>query len=116
MDILSLVQQVLGLAGLGAFLSFLVNALKVFGVIKDGQAPEWLTGLNLIALNLLFVAKVVGGVNIQGVDSFLAIVAQVGGIVIAFFIQRAGAKVAYKLTRGAPLLGFSHTLRLAGKM
>jgi hypothetical protein len=59
MDLGSLLATFYSLAGVSAVIALLVNTLKVLGVVKDGSAPIWSAGFNLLALVLLFALGVI---------------------------------------------------------
>ena len=42
----NILMIIAGLAGLGAFVSILINVLKKIGIIKDGQSEQWYQGIN----------------------------------------------------------------------
>lgn len=114
MSIEFLVAQLLALGGVGALIPVLVNFGKAFGWIQDGTAPQWFVGLQLLALNLLFVAKLAGVVDVAGIDAGLAQLAQLLALVLAIILQIGVGKITYWLVRGRELfklpIGFSHTL------
>ena len=95
-----------GLAGLGGFISVLVNLLKALGVVKDGTSQQWVQGFNLVA----FVAVAVAyfgkfQVDWAQVDGWLAVLSTFLGFVVQLF----GSKVTYMVTKGTPIIGFSYT-------
>jgi hypothetical protein len=111
MDIGSLVAQFLALAGIGALIAFVVNALKTAGVVKDGTAATWATGFNLIGLVALFVLKVfVPSADIGKLDGAAATIAQIGVLVLGLITQMLGSKLAHATASGVWLIGksFSH--------
>lgn len=106
MDLNSLLAQLAALGGVAAFITFLVNALKQFGVVKDGDALNWVTGLNLVALVGLFVAHIVG-FNVTGLDTILATLAQIGTMLLALLLQVGVSRVAHTLVKGTWVIGKS---------
>jgi hypothetical protein len=93
-----------GLGGLGAFISMVVNILKMVGVVEDGTSEQWVKGFNLVAfvgvsVVMLFNVPVDWGI----VDNVMMFLITLGGFVIQLF----GSKITYAVTRGLPLIGFS---------
>ena len=111
MDLSNLVSQFLALAGVGAFFALVINALKVAGVVKDGDAPTWATGLNLVGLVALFLLRVfVPSADIGKLDGVAATVAQIGVLVLGLITQMLGSKLAHFSVKGAPVIGKSYSL------
>ena len=115
MDILTLVSQLMALSGLGALFAILVNILKYFKVVKDGDAPTWVTGFNIVGLAALFLLKVFLPEQDTGqLDGIAASIAQILSLVFGLVVQLWGSKLAHLALRGtAPAVGFSHTLKQA---
>lgn len=96
------------LAGTGSLIAAIVNALKTFGVVADGQAPQWSLGLNLIGLVVLFaIGLFAPTADIQGLDGIAAQVAQILSLVLGLVVQLGGAKWAHGLLKGTPVVGKS---------
>jgi len=107
-DLPNLLSQFLALAGVGALLSFLVNVGKTVGLVKDGQAANWVTGLNLAGLVALFVLKVfVPSADIGEIDGLAATIAQIGVLVLGLVTQLLGSKLAHASVRGTWAIGKS---------
>jgi len=111
MDLNTLLQTFLSLAGVGAFISALVNVLKVVGVVKDGDAENWVTGLDLVCIVLLFVANLLGFKNFAAVDAKLAVLAQMLNLLLQLWSAKAGSVAFYKTVRGVPFIGASFSKR-----
>ena len=110
MGLSNLVSQFVALAGVGAFLSLVVNVLKQVGVVKDGMAPTWITGLNLAGLVALFLLKVfVPSADIGQLDGLAAVIAQVGVLVLGLVTSMLGSKLAHYSVKGAPVIGKSYS-------
>lgn len=60
-----LLVALVGIPGFALLATAIVNALKAFGLVKDGSSGVWLTGFNLLGVVLLFVA---GALNLK-IDS-----------------------------------------------
>ena len=96
-----------GLAGLGGFISVLVNLLKSVGVVQDGTSEQWFGGINILAFIAVAVVYFLNvDVDWSNIDSWLQALASLIGLVI----QLVGGKVAYNNLRGTPVVGYSHTL------
>ena len=107
MDLNGLVQQLASLGGVAALITVVVNALKTFGVVKDGDAPTWTTGFNVLALGALFVGHVVGLTNFDKIDAVAATLAQLGTFLLALLLQIGTSKITHLLLRGVPVIGHS---------
>ena len=106
MDLTSLLAQLATLAGVAAFITVVINWLKVFGVVKDGDAPTWSLGLNIVALAALFLANVFK-LNVGALDSVAATIAQLAALVLALLVQLGVGKVTQAVVRGMPVIGKS---------
>jgi uncharacterized membrane protein len=111
MDITQLVIVVLAVGGFGALVSAGVNVLKVVGLVKDGDAPTWITGFNLLGVIALYVASAFKlPFDLEIIGPQMGIVAQflvaLGQLIIMF----GGSKLFYAVARGAPLIGKSHSI------
>ena len=110
MDIGILVSQLGALAGVGALVAVLVNIGKAAGLVKDGQAQNYSTGINLAALVALFGLKVFAPqVDVANLDATAAQVAQVAITVFGLLAQLYGAKWAHGALAGVPLFGKSYS-------
>jgi hypothetical protein len=89
--LLELVQQLGLMAGVAGVIAALVNVGKVVKIVKDGQAANWATGLNLIALGVLFYLKVfrpeLGAEFLGVVDQNAGVVAQIITLVLGLVVQ-----------------------------
>lgn len=105
-DILLLIA---GLAGLGGFISVLVNLLKLVGIVKDGTSEKWFQILNLVAFVAVMVIYLM---QIQmdwvKVDDWLILLSGLLGYVV----QILGGQLTYQTIGGkAPVIGFSFSKR-----
>lgn len=111
--LLGLVQQLATLAGVGAFIAALVNLCKMLGIIKDGQAKTFVVGFALLALNLLFVAHLVGisDAQIADWDIKLALAAKFITFVVSIIVQVVAADLTHVALseKGVPVIGFSYS-------
>ena len=97
-----------GLVGFGALIAMLVNVGKGFGIVKDGKAKTWVTGLNV----LLMLAVYFGGVldySIISVDPAAGTLAELAGVAFALVAQLGGSSLTHVVLRGAPIVGASHS-------
>jgi len=101
---MELITQFELLAGFAALVAALVNILKIFGVVKDGQAPAWSAILSLIGFTVFAVLKLFAPqINIPNLDATLKDVADV----LLYFLGIA-------LTVGLP--GLFHKLYVSGNV
>jgi len=111
-DLSSLLAQFLALAGVGALVALIINVLKVVGVVKDGDAPTWATGANLVGLVILFLLRVfVPQADIGKLDGLAATIAQIGVLVLGLVTQLLASRATHYAVRGAALVGTSYSLR-----
>ncbi len=110
-DFNSFIAFFASLAGTGALITCLVNILKTVGLVKDGQAPSYVIGLNLLGLIVLFVVGVIKpDVNIQGLDQDAAQIASILILVFGFVWQLVSSKFTHdKVLKGTPVIGASYT-------
>lgn len=114
LDITTLLGQFLALAGVGALIALLINIGKQVGIVKDGDTPTWVTGLNLLGLVGLFVLRVVRpDADIGQLDGIASTIAQIGVLVLALITQIGSAKVAHAAVRGAAVIGYSFSVKRA---
>ena len=111
-----LVALFLSLAGFAAFITFLVNVLKRFGIVTDGTADMWVKYLNLAGFVVVGILSFTIPDAIPVVDNVLRLLAELGGIVLPILALLLGWPVAnvisdkvYKNTRGVWLLGYSNS-------
>ena len=106
--------QFAALAGFAAFASMLIGALKLFGVISDGNSAKWSLGINFVGIMALYVYKLfVPATPLVGsIDSDLAEAATVGLFVVSFVGQLGISKLTYFVTKNLPVIGFTHNSTL----
>jgi hypothetical protein len=99
------------LAGAGALITCIVNICKTVGWVKDGQAPVYVVGFNLVGLVALFVVGVIRpDVNIQGLDTQAGQIAGILMLVFGFIWQNFASKFSHdKVLKGTPVIGASFT-------
>ena len=110
MNYTDLILQFGALAGAAALIAALVNALKAFGLVKDGDAPTWSAGLNLLGLAALLALKVFRpDLDVGALDAQVAQIAQALIVVLGFVVQLGLARQAHAWLRGVKVIGKSHT-------
>ena len=67
-DLTSLLAAFLALGGVNIFLTAVINLLKYFKVVADGQAGTWALVINAV-LFLAYVGGSVAGVDLTKLDS-----------------------------------------------
>jgi hypothetical protein len=111
MDIQMLLTYVLGLAGVAGLISVVIDVLKRFGLVKDGDAPTWQVGAQLIVLVVVYVLKVFApAFDVDGVDVKLTEFLTAFVPFLNFILDNFIGKLTHKALRGAWLVGTSHTL------
>lgn len=110
MELTALITQLATLAGVGALIALIVNIGKTIGLIKDGQAQNYVAGLNLFALIIMTALKVFRpDLDLIALDSTASQIAATGLVVFGLVVQISGSKWAHEALRGVPLVGKSFT-------
>jgi len=111
-----LVTLFLSLAGFAAFITFLVNILKRFGIVKDGTADVWVKWLNFAGFFVVGIMFYTFPDAIPVVDQVLGLLAQLGGVLLPVLALLFGwpvangiSKFTHDNTRQFPILGYSHS-------
>jgi hypothetical protein len=100
------------LVGFPAFLAAVVNVLKYFGVLADGQAPDVIFWANIAGFAGVALAYFTGNLPLLN-----QIDLQLGGLAtallsfVAFISQLKLAAVYHAGLRGAPLIGTSFSAK-----
>lgn len=114
MDLGQYVAQFGLLAGFAALVAVVVNALKRFGVIKDGESPRWVLIFNLVGLVIFVAVRLFAPqVDVGAADQLIAQLAQILVIVLGFVAQVGVSKVSNLAVRGLPVIGFSYAYNAA---
>ena len=116
MDILKdLVLQLGTLGGVGLLIPAVINILKSLNVVKDGTAPTWSAGLNLLALLGLFLVHVIdpaGAVDKIGIaDTLAGQIAQIAVLVFGLYLQIKVSGWGHQTLRGIKLVGKSYSAK-----
>jgi len=112
MTVEQLVMLLGSLGGFSTLIAFIVNLLKSTGVIKDGSAGNVSTGLDLLALVILYLTGIYApGANLGVFSQIAASIAQLGILVLPLFgIGMATTSfLGHKAIRGFPILGKSYS-------
>lgn len=108
--LVSLTVQFAALAGVAGLIAAVINILKVFGVVKDGQADQWKAGLSLGAFAILALVGVFKpDLTAVILDARAAQVATILIFISGFLVQTGLAPLAHKIFSGFPLIGTSFT-------
>lgn len=108
MEFNELVALLVSLGGVGAVVAMLINVGKSVGFVKDGQAPAWRTGLNILGLAVLFLVKIFKpDFDVAGFDAQAAQFAAVASTVVAYLVEIGASELAHKYLKGVPLIGKS---------
>ena len=98
------------LVGFAALVSFVINALKVAGVVKDGTADKWVAGFNLAGLVAFIVVRTyLPEYDIIPIDNVLGQVAYIGIYILDFVVMLLGSKLTYIASKGLPVIGKSNS-------
>ena len=91
---------VAGLAGLPVLFSLLIDILKYFKVVQDGQAGKWSAALNLIGLiGVAIVVNFFPNLNISEVDTQLLEIGKFATLVFVYVIQIFESQGVHALTK-----------------
>lgn len=103
---------ILSMVGLTALLVVVVDLLKAFKVVKDGQAPVWTKALNAFAYIAIFVlGEYFPQVDLGVLDSHFQQIANLGFALLGLVPLFAGviAPAIYSGVKGIPIVGFSNS-------
>lgn len=92
------------LVGWPALVALVIDVLKYFGVVTDGNSGKWnlgfqLAGFAIVAILLGFFPQV----DIPGWDAVLLNYVTIAAYVVMILLQMGGAKVAHALYKKTPL-------------
>lgn len=107
---LDIVAQFAALAGFAALIAVIVNILKIFGIVKEDQAPLWVAGANLLCiLTMYFLSIFKPEFSFAGLDPMMTEIATVATFVLAFVGQILVSKFTHYAVRGLPVVGKSYS-------
>lgn len=111
MELTELFGLFVSLGGVAAFITFLINALKMIGIVKDGLAPAWSRILNLVAFLAIWVLTTwFPEVSVIGLNGVLASVAETGTaiLLLLFPVAVKVSDLVHTGVRGTPIIGYVH--------
>lgn len=100
------------MAGVAALVVALVNVLKTFGVVTDGNAGQWFAGLDLGAIVLLILAQIFyPQIGVAVLDSNAGLAGMVIMLILGYVGQMGFGKVVHALFSSLklPVIGKSFT-------
>ena len=101
---------VAALSGFAALFVFIVNALKAFGIIKDGQAATWITGFNVVLTLVVYGFKLFKpDFDFGSIDPIAQEIAIIGTYILSFVSQILASKLTHYAVKGTPIIGFSYS-------
>jgi len=107
-----ILKLIAGMAGLGAFVSMLINLLKAIGLIQDGQADKAFKVADLIvfvAVMVVYLVKV--QVDWTQVNEWLVLLTALLGYVVSVF----SGEFTHDTIKGTPLIGYSYSEKKLNK-
>lgn len=115
-QLVALVGQVLtGLGssvGFAAFITALINVLKIPGFVKDGTSQTWSFVMNLAAFAGLLIAGVTGiQVDVPGLDAGAETIAKILVAAAEFFAMLKTSPATHEAVKGVPVVGTSNSLQ-----
>ena len=109
-DLVTLVNQFMALGGVGALIAVSVNILKAAGIVKDGQAPVYVTAGGILGMAGLLVLRLFQpGADLPGIDLAAQQIATVLEILLGFVVQILAARASHAGLAGVPLIGKSYS-------
>jgi hypothetical protein len=118
--VLDVIVQFATLAGVAAAIAAIVNVIKYFGLVSDGNAGRVIAALDLAAIVALVALKIFAPtISANFVDQQAAIFAQIVVAVLGYVMELKVSKASHDTLSelGVPLIGASHSggtvLRLA---
>lgn len=103
--------QVAALAGFAGLFALVINVLKVFGIVKDGDAQLWSAGLNLVLILVVYFSRIFWpSFDFALLAPIAQEVAAVGTFVLSFIVQLLSTRLANFAVKGLPVIGKSFSL------
>ena len=100
------------LGGFGSLIAGIVNVLKLFKVVSDGQSATWSTGLNLLGVVGLFLLGIFApAADIAGLDATAGQVAQLLTVAAGLVFQLWASRKTHEQLRGVPVIGKSFSAK-----
>ena len=95
-----------GMAGLGAFVSMLINLLKAIGLVKDGQSEKAFKIADLVVFVVVMVLYLTRmPIDWAQVDQWLILLTALLGYVVSVL----GGQLTHSTIKGTPLIGYSYS-------
>ena len=95
-----------GMAGLGAFVSMLINLLKAIGLVKDGQSEKAFKIADLVVFVVVMVLHLTRmPIDWAQVDQWLILLTALLGYVVSVF----SGEFTHETIKGTPLVGYSYS-------
>lgn len=108
-DLLPYLELLGTLVGFAALFTAIINILKRYGVIADGQAGLVSLALNFALLGFVIVGKQFG-VDLTKFDSIANAIASLITVVLGLILPPLVSRSVHRLMRArVPFLGFSHS-------
>ena len=110
--ILGILLQFGQLAGVSALLAALINIVKYFGGVADGQTGRWYAGLSLLGMGLLVYFRLfVPTLGVEFLDVQAGVIANILLVVLGYVMQlRVGSGTSETLKdMSIPVVGASHS-------
>lgn len=105
------IVEVAALGGVALLITVVVNVLKFFNVVKDGDAPKWIGGFTLVSVLALYVTRLfIPAFDPAGIDATLFEIACVGQYILTFVVSLGISKLSHITLRGIPIIGKSFSL------
>ena len=95
-----------GMAGLGAFVSMLINLLKAIGLVQDGQADKAFKVADLVIfviVAIIYLTKT--PIDWAQVVEWLILLTALFGYVVSVF----SGEFTHDTIKGTPLVGYSYS-------
>ena len=100
-----LIPVFLSLAGWAALVTIVINLLKVFGVVQDGQAPKFLLVFNSVGLILFAALGIFAHVAPEQFDALASAIAGLLTAILGFVTMFGVSEKAHKVLSNANLPG-----------
>lgn len=98
------------LAGFAALVALVINVLKLFSLVKDGQAQTWSAAINLLGMIGFIAYKIINpSFDPAGIDSQIGQIVQIAQILLGYVMQLGVSKITHSAVRNVPVIGKSNT-------